>query len=187
MTSDDAVIAVIRALNAMGTPYMVTGSLASNLFGITRSTKDADFVLESASIDISRLQSLLGTSLVVDRQMSFESVTMTTRHIIRKQSGPPFSIELFFLTSDEHDRSRFNRRRQEQLFGEPVFVPTPEDVIITKLQWSKQGRRLKDVDDARNVLAVQGDKLDFDYIRTWTDRHGTTELLEEIRRSIPPV
>lgn len=187
MTSDEAVIAVIRALNAMGTPYMITGSLASNLFGIARSTKDADFILESSSIDIGRLQSMLGPSLFIDRQMSFETVTLTSRHIIKKKSGPPFNVELFFLSDDEHDRSRFDRRRKEKMFGEMVYVPTPEDVVITKLQWSKQGRRIKDVDDVRNVLAVQGDKLDFDYIRGWTDKHGTTDLLEEIRRSIPPV
>jgi hypothetical protein len=185
LTSDEAVIAVIRALNAMGTPYMITGSLASNLFGLARSTKDADFLLETPSIDMGRLQSHLGTSLRIDRQMSFETVTMTSRYIIQKRSGPPFNIELFFLSNDEHDRSRFDRRRRERMFGEEVFVPTPEDVVITKLRWSKQGRRIKDVDDARNVLAVQGDKLDFDYIRTWTDRHGTTDLLAEIRRSLP--
>lgn len=30
MTSDEAVVTVIKALNALGIPYMLTGSLASN-------------------------------------------------------------------------------------------------------------------------------------------------------------
>lgn len=47
MTSDEAVVAVIDGLNGLGIPYMVTGSLASNHHGVARSTKDADFVLET--------------------------------------------------------------------------------------------------------------------------------------------
>ena len=46
---------------------------------------------------------------------------------------------------------------------------------------------IKDRDDARNILAVQGDALDFAYIGRWCDTHGTRARLEELRRSIPPM
>jgi hypothetical protein len=62
-------------------------------------------------------------------------------------------------------------------------VPTAEDVIVTKLRWA----RSKDKDDVRDVIAVQGDAIDWDYVHTWTERHGTRGLLDEIRRSIPPI
>ena len=40
----------------------------------------------------------------------------------------------------------------------------------------------------RDVIAVQGDEvLDWDYIHRWTAEHGTRELLDEIRASIPPL
>lgn len=42
MTPDDAVVAMLRALDAAGIPNMVVGSLASNFHGIPRSTQDAD-------------------------------------------------------------------------------------------------------------------------------------------------
>ena len=42
-------------------------------------------------------------------------------------------------------------------------------------------------DDVRNVLTVQGDTLDWDYIHRWCDEHGTRELLDRLRRSIPPI
>ena len=45
-----------------------------------------------------------------------------------------------------------------------MLVPTPEDVIITKLRWSLLANRSKDRDDARDVIAVQGDRIDWDYV-----------------------
>ena len=66
-------------------------------------------------------------------------------------------------------------------------MPTAEDVIITKLRWFAKVRRNKDWDDARDVIAVQGDALDWDYIHSWCDKHGTRQILGEIQKSIPPL
>ena len=62
-----------------------------------------------------------------------------------------------------------------------------EDVIIIKLRWSLLGHRSKDRDDARDVIAVQGDRIDWDYVHSWCDQHGTRALLDEVRQSIPPI
>jgi hypothetical protein len=118
--------------------------------------------------------------------MSFETVTATGRYVIELRDHP-LKIELFLLSDDPHDQERFARRRQRPLLGHPVFVPSAEDVIITKLRWSQQGRRHKDVDDVRNVLAVQGEYLDWPYIHRWCDQHGTRALLDEICRSLPAI
>jgi len=185
VNNDEAVVAVVKALEAIGVPFMVTGSFASNFYGVPRATKDADFILETDAIDFARLRSALGPELQLDPQLSFEGVTTTFRYQIHKRSSPPFTIELFILSNDPYDLERFRRRRRGTTVGVPVELPSPEDVIINKLRWSKQGRRTKDIDDARNVIAVQTGRLDWDYIHRWCDVHGTRELLENIRRSIP--
>ena len=51
MTPHEAVERVIAALRAAGQAHLVTGALASNHYGIERSTKDADIVLETAPGD----------------------------------------------------------------------------------------------------------------------------------------
>lgn len=50
-----------------------------------------------------------------------------------------------------------------------------------------QAMRTKDRDDVRNIIAVRGDDLDWNYIERWGADHGTLALLAEIRRSIPPI
>ena len=84
-----------------------------------------------------------------------------------------------------HDLARFERRKQVRIFDCPAFVATAEDTIITKLRWARQGGhgRAKDVDDARNVIAVQGDSLDWVYVENWCRQHGTVDILQDVRRS----
>jgi hypothetical protein len=98
--------------------------------------------------------------------------------------GSPFSIELFLLSSDAHDRERFTRRRQSRVSGRDVFVPSVEDVIITKLRWLHAAGRRKDMEDIENVLALRGDQIDWDYVYSWCDGHGTRELLDHVRQSL---
>lgn len=187
MTAEnEATLAVIDALETLGIPYMLVGSLSSNVYGIPRSTHDADFVIECAAELLPRLAAQLGVAYRLDPQMMFETATMTRRHVMNVV-GIPFKIEFFHLSDDPHDQERFKRRRREKLQNREVHLPTAEDVIITKLRWASILKRGKDSDDVRAVLAVQGQNLDWPYVYAWCDQHGTRTLLDEIRRSIPPI
>ena len=185
MTGEEATAAVIDALEALGFPYLLVGSFASNFYGIPRATQDADFVVQLERRNVRELAEQLGPRFRLDPQTSFEMVTGTTRYVL-EVSEVPFQIELFLIGDDPHDQERLRRHRRVTVLGRETFLPTAEDVIIGKLRWWLQGRRRKDRDDARNVIAVQGDRIDWSYVNTWCDRHGTRELLEELRRSLPP-
>lgn len=93
-------------------------------------------------------------------------------------------IEFFELSNDEFDRQRFARRQETVVLGRPAYLLTAEDTVITKLRWFAALRRAKDRDDARGIIAVQGDRLDWGYIHRWCDIHHTRGLLDEIRSSI---
>ena len=160
---------------------MVVGSFSSNRYGVPRATKDADFVLKINSADRQHLYTALPTEFEVDPQVSFEMVTGTWRQIIQVPSIP-FTIELFELSRDDHDQSRFSRRRQLTLLARDAWLPTPEDVIVQKLRWCLGGRRAKDFDDAVAVMAVQGKlTLDWPYIEKWCADHGTLEGLAQAK------
>lgn len=185
MTPDEAVVAVLKALDAAGVPCMIVGSLASNFHGVPRSTRDADLVVQLRSGHLQRLELQLPPGLVLDAQSGLEAVTGTVRHVIRL-AGSPFVCELFHLSDDPHDRERFARRRRARVLNHDACVATAEDMIVTKLRWATAARRFKDRDDIRNMLAVQGPDLDWPYLERWTTAHGTAALLAEIRASIPP-
>ena len=184
MTSETVTSEMIDALNQMGSPWMIVGSFSTNYYGIPRSTKDADFVLRLEGKSIRELVSLLGADFQLDPQAAFETVTATVRYRIGHPSSD-FQIEVFLLSDDAHDQSRFARRVSVSMFGRAAFIPTAEDCVVTKLRWLRDAGRGKDEDDIRNLLSVQQDRIDWDYLLSWCERHGTREILDRIRASLP--
>ncbi len=142
---------------------MLVGSLSTNLYGIPRSTEDADFVIQVGPQTLSQLANRLGAQFRLNPQGSFETVTMTLRHILTPV-GIPFKIELFHLSDEPHDQERFRRRQRVKMSNREVSAPSAEDVIVTKVRWANLGRRSKDREDAEAVIAVQGDRIDWDYV-----------------------
>jgi hypothetical protein len=189
MTIEEAVAQVADVLNELGIPYMLVGAFSSNAYGVPRSTHDADFVAVVRAGEVSAIVDRLGPKFCLDPQIAFESAMGTTRYIIRYSDPPlpPFDIEFFRLSEDEFDQQRFARRQQATLLGRQTYLPTPEDVVVMKLRWFKALNRTKDYEDARSVLAVQGERLDWDYMHRWCDIHGTRGLLDQVRASIPPI
>ncbi|MDB5318786.1 MAG: hypothetical protein JWN40_417 [Phycisphaerales bacterium] len=184
MTALEIVSAVIGAFNQLGVPYMLVGSFSSNFYGRPRSTKDADFVVEIEHQTLSALTALLGSDFELDSQMTFETITGTMRYRLHHKAAV-FMVELFELSTDPHDQMRFSRRIKTPFASHDAFVPTAEDVVITKLRWSKHGQRAKDIEDVQNVLNVQSGKLDLPYIRHWCDLHATRDLFERLLQAVP--
>ena len=179
MISPEFVGHVVDALVQLEIQFMLVGSFSSNFYGVPRSTKDADFVLQLDHVKFQRLVALLSPEFQFEEQMTFETITSTMRYRMRHRESA-FLVELFEISPDPHDQARFARRLPKPFFGRTAFLPTPEDVIITKLRWSKTGNRQKDVEDVRNVIALQIDHLDLPYIRQWSDTHGTRDLFEKL-------
>lgn len=172
---------VIAALNTAAIPHVLVGAFARNYYAEPRSTKDADVVISAAAGGLNQFIDALGSDIRMDEQMAFETNTGTMKNVlVHAASG--FTVELFYLSSDAHDQERFKRRRATTYEGQSTFVLTVEDYIVTKLRWP----RSKDFDDARDVIAMQGDAIDWKYIHHWADIHGSRAKLDRVRASIPP-
>lgn len=181
MTSEQAATAVVDALESLQIPYMLVGSFSSNFYGVSRLTRDADFVVQFENHSIDEIGKLLGKEFTIDPQMAFEMATLTFHHIIQLVDNP-FKIELFHLSDDDHDRARFGRRIRVPFLGRNAWLPTKEDVIVMKLRWLHRVNRPKDREDVRDVLVIQKNAIDWPYVESWCERHGTRLLLEEIRQ-----
>ena len=179
-SSYEALVEVISVIQELQIPYMLVGSFSSNYYSYPRATKDADIVFQYSDGDLGRIRQRLNDDFELDLQMNFETITGSIRNVLTYKPTK-FDIELFRLSDDAHHRQRFRRRREVAVpeLSVAAVIPTPEDVIIQKLRWQRE----KDIDDARKVMQIQWDRIDWEYVRSWTDKHGTTELLEELRSS----
>jgi hypothetical protein len=134
---------------------------------------------------LQRLKARLSDLVEFDPQVTFEMLTGSLRHILTAKTQPPFLVELFELGADPFAIERFSRRRAawSGQIKRQVFLPTAEDVIVQKLRWG----RPKDLEDARDVLAVQSPaRLDMEYITRWCDTHQTCAILRTMLAEIDP-
>jgi hypothetical protein len=171
---------VLGALVDIGIPHMLTGSLASNAYGLPRMSKDADVVVALQADQITELAKRVAPKLLLDEQMSFETTTLTSRWRLLDTRGG-FEIELFQLSDDPFDQERFKRRVATVFLGIATFLPTAEDVVVQKLRWAVRADRPKDVDDALNVIRARKESLDWMYISRWCANHGSLALLHSLR------
>lgn len=180
MQINDPAWPVIDGLILLQIPFLLTGSHASNYYGIPRSSQDTDLLVDLGQRSIADIEQRLPIGYRLDRQVEFETMTGTLKNVIHV-AGTEHTIELFRLGNDAFHQERFRRRVKLLLCGREIWLPTVEDVIIQKLRWG----RSKDLDDVRDVLSVQGDACDWNYIHHWCALHNTRGKLDELRKSLP--
>jgi hypothetical protein len=180
----DLVIASIEALEVEQVPYMLAGSFASMVYGIPRSTKDVDFVVELEEPAFSRLIKRLEPEFDLDPQQYLETSTWTRRYILKAKRSA-FKIEFFLRSDDPHHLCQWSRKRAvfNSILQHHVSMPTAEDVIVQKLRWGRPQDRI----DAENVMDVQFPQLDWTYIEHWCGQHDRLVLLQEIRSGLEPL
>lgn len=95
MRAEQVLDLVVAALEEAAIPYMLVGSFSSNLYGIPRSTQDADFVVQMEPAQFQALAQRLGPEFRIDPQMSFETVTAEVRCVARRNciQGGVLSVE----------------------------------------------------------------------------------------------
>jgi len=187
MTLETLAIKVLEAVESAGADFMVVGAMAAGAYGVPRATRDVD-LLVSVSLEgtLASVMSKLDAIVAFDAQVVFDTLTWGRRHVGLSRSAPPFKVEIFELFDDPFVQSEFARRQRVfvPVLGRATWLPTAEDVIVQKLRWG----RAKDLDDARDVLAVQGpNSLDMTYIEQWCARHGTADRLKAALAGIPPL
>ena len=64
--------------------------------------------------------------------------------------------------------------------GMDLFIVSPEDSILSKLEWTKGRQSQTQFQDALGVLMVQWDRVDFDYLKEWAKNLGVEDALEQL-------
>jgi hypothetical protein len=104
-------------------------------------------------------------------------------NIIHLESG--LKIDVFVPGDSEFDRSRMARAvRVRGRFGTETCFASPEDVIIKKLEYYREGESEKHVRDIAGVLKMLADRVDRNYIANWTTRLELAEIWQDVLRRV---
>ena len=78
-----------------------------------------------------------------------------------------WKADLIIRKARTFSMEEFARRQPAELMGTRTFVASPEDSIISKLEWAKQSDSMRQLRDVAGIVAVRTGLLDFDYIERW--------------------
>ena len=181
----DLVVPVARILDRLGIAYLVRGSLASAAYGFPRTTIDADLVIDPTRGQVDGLREALQDDFYVSRDAMAEALKeRDSFNAIHLSSG--FKIDFFILGQNAFDRESFERRRpfKLDLAEEGLFLSSPEDAVLRKLEWFRKGGEVSEQQwrDVIGILLVQQGRLDDAYLKRWAAVLGISDLLERVTR-----
>ena len=162
-------------LNRTGIRYMVTGAVASIIYGQPRLTHDIDLVIELKTGDSERLLQAFSPEEFYcppTETINLEANRPFHGHfnIIHHKTG--FKADFYPLGQDElHEWGMANRKKIE-IEGEPFWVAAPEYVILRKLQYYREGRSEKHLQDIASILKFSYDQIDFQQLQDRIDRYS---------------
>lgn len=173
---------VIDALEQVGAAYVISGSLASTIHGVVRTTLDTDIVADLSMRQVQEFAGLLAGTFYLDSD--------SIRDAVRKRSSfnvihlaTMFKVDVFVAKNRPFDRQQLARCQPwtaDPESGREFYVASAEDTILAKLEWFRLGNEVSDRQwrDVLGVIAVQGDRLDLPYLRKWAASLGVSDLLE---------
>ena len=188
MLEQDLLAKVIQILDAGKIEYMLTGSYVSSLQGQPRSTHDIDIIVAIKKTQVSRFaKSFPSPDFYLDEESIIEAIEKKDMFSLIETGGGN-KIDFWLLTDSPFDQSRFSRRYIEEFMGQKIYVSSPEDTILAKLNWSKlSGGSQKQFLDALSVYEVQSGKLDIFYLEKSVKKLKLENFWQELKAKAQPL
>lgn len=159
---------------------MVVGSMASMTYGEPRMTHDLDVVIHILPRDAQKLESIFPHSEFYCpplELMQSEIVHQGQFNLIHHESG--LKIDLVIRKNTEHALCEFGRKRRVPFWqGSEIFLASPEDIIIKKLEYYRLGGSEKHLKDIRGILAET--EIDEIYLADWVSKLGLTKEWQQV-------
>ena len=170
---------LIKKLNEQNIPYMLSGSVSSSLHGQPRATNDADIIIAPAEEQLIAFVKSLGDDYYVSYDAAREALKSNSMfNVVDIRNS--WKADFIIRKNRPFSREEFQRRRKANIMDLDVWVVSPEDVILSKLEWAKNSESGQQFLDALGVATVQYDRLDRDYLYKWAKELQVESSLERL-------
>lgn len=160
-------------------PYMMTGSMAMAIYSVPRMTRDIDLVIEIEPEKTNEIVKLFNSDCYVDSE--------SVRQAVRNRSM--FNIihndwivkaDFIIKKNESYHKTEFLRKRQIEIEKQNIWVAAPEDLIISKLIWSRDSESETQLRDVRQLIGFVKE-LDWEYLQNWIKILGVDEQLTKAK------
>jgi len=177
---------IARILDELRIPYAITGGFAVSVWGNLRSTLDIDIIVEMSGKNVkplvSRVRGLIKKVYADEEAIRDALLHKGEFNFIDPDSG--MKVDFFVQADNPYNKLKMKRKVLRDAYDTKVYFISPEDLVLSKLLWSKDSSSWKQREDIKTVLRKQKGKLDLDYLNFWARKQGTIEILNDILKEI---
>jgi hypothetical protein len=174
---------VTATLENEGIRYVLVGSFASSIHGMYRATADIDILAEIKIEQVHPLFEALRDSFYLD-ELTMRNAVAQGGSFNAIHFDSVFKVDFFVSKSDEFALVQLDRRELRKISPEKsdsVYVATVEDTILAKLRWYRAGQETSSTQwtDVIGMIGTPHANLDLQYLQTWSNKLGLTDLLQK--------
>ena len=164
----------ISRIEGLGIPYVVTGAVASIIYGEPRLTNDVDMIVKMKAEDIDRfIQAFPAADFYCPpgEVLKIEMGRPYRGHFNLIHHGTGTKADIYLAGEDELHKWALSRRKEAVVGGQQVNVAPPEYVIVRKLEYYREGGSEKHLRDIAGMLAISTDQIDFEQLEEFVHRY----------------
>jgi len=184
-SQEKLLIIVTKILSDLKIDYFITGGFAVSVWGRPRATFDIDIIVKidepQAVILAKALKEISKAGYAAENMMKNAIRNKGEFNFIDSNSG--LKIDFWVAKEDLSLPQEFKNKKLKRINGQDVYFVSPEDLILSKLQWYKISPMSKHLEDIESVFKFSGDKLDMNYIEKWAKALGVSETLDKLKKS----
>jgi hypothetical protein len=175
MTDASLISLFVRPLNQLRIPYMVTGAVASVVYGEPRFTRDIDLVVELRPRDARRFaEAWSAAEFYVPPVEVIEEESGRAAHghfnVIHHQTA--MRADIYLPGSDALNAWAFAHQVVRRIDNDEVFLAPIEAVILSKLRYYQMGKSDRHLRDIHQMLRISGELVDRPELERWAVRLG---------------
>ncbi|MFI5344445.1 MAG: hypothetical protein ACHQUC_09520 [Chlamydiales bacterium] len=142
-------------------------------------TRDADVVIQIHKPEINKIVQLFQDEFYIDRNAISEAIEYQGMfNAIHNESV--FKIDFIVCKDAPYRQTEFERRRQIKCGDQLIWIVTPEDLILSKLEWAKESSSEIQLNDVRNIFS-SAKNLDLNYINRWVQKLQLIDIYKKVQ------
>jgi hypothetical protein len=154
----------VSRLNKLSVPYMITGAVASIIYGEPRLTNDIDLVIDMESDEVETFADAFPIEEFYCPPPEVIRLEIGRSHrghfnLIHHATG--FKADIYASGRDELHHWGLKNRKPVDVVDEKFWLAPVEYVILRKLEYYREGESEKHLRDISSILAFSPNEIDF--------------------------
>jgi hypothetical protein len=173
VTDPDLIGLFIAPLERLEFPYMITGGVASIIYGDPRFTRDVDIVLDLRAADVDAFAHGFqhGRYYVPPLDvLQQETARPLGGHFNVIHADTGLKADIYVSGDDPLHAWAFGRRLRTPIEDIAIWIAPVEYVILRKLQYFQLSRSDRHIRDVAMILRISGDIIDFPELDVWIEK-----------------